>query len=227
VRILSIVHHDLTDGGVFDETATQLGHAVDRWLAPAGGPSPAAGEHDAVMVFGGAMHPDQDDFHPWLTDEVDFLRHVLDARVPLLGVCLGAQLVARAAGASVGPAESSEIGWCEVELTVAGQADPVLSTLPARIDAFQWHHYTFELPSSATELARSAAARQAFTLDRRAWGIQFHAEVTRKMIASWGADGADQLTGTLAELLDRTDDLIDGWNEAGRRLCAAFLASAG
>ena len=103
----------------------------------------------------------------------------------------------------------------------------MLSTLPARIDAFQWHHYTFGLPETATELATSAAARQAFTLGGHAWGIQFHAEVTREMIATWAAAGADDLPGTPDELLTQTDDLIATWNDAGRRLCSAFLATAG
>jgi GMP synthase (glutamine-hydrolysing) len=173
------------------------------------------------------MHPDQDDEHTWLATEVEFLRQTLDARVPVLGVCLGAQLLARAAGATVGPADESEVGWVEVELTMAGHADPVLSTLPARIDAFQWHHYTFGLPETATELATSTAARQAFTLGGHACGIQFHAEVTREMIASWADAGADDLPGTPAELLAQTDDLIETWNAAGRRLCSAFLATAG
>ena len=205
----------------------QLGHEVDRWLPPLGGTTATAVEYDAIMVFGGAMHPDQDDDHPWLVPEVEFLQSALDARVPVLGVCLGAQLLARAAGAMVGPAEASEVGWVEVELTAAGHADPVLSALPARIDAFQWHHYTFGLPEAATELATSAAARQAFALGGHAWGLQFHAEVTREMIASWAFDGADQLPGTPAELLAQTEDLIDTWNDAGRRLCSAFLATAG
>ncbi len=227
MRVLSIVHHELTDGGVFDHTAEQLGHAVERWLPPAGATPPTPDEYDAIMVFGGAMHPDQDDAYPWLAPEVEFLQQTLDARVPVLGVCLGAQLLARAAGATVGPADASEVGWVEVELTEAGRADPVLSTLPARIDAFQWHHYTFGLPETATELATSAAARQAFALNDHAWGIQFHAEVTREMIASWAYAGADDLAGTPAELLAQTDDLIGTWNDAGRRLCSAFLATAG
>ena len=227
MRVLSIVHHDVTDGGVFDHTAEQLGHTVEQWLPSLDGAATRSpSDYDAIMVFGGAMHPDQDGAHPWLGPEVEFLQRTLDARVPVLGVCLGAQLLARAAGATVGPADTSEVGWVEVELTAAGHADPVLSTLPARIDAFQWHHYTFELPESATELAKSAAARQAFALGGHAWGIQFHAEVTRAMIASWATAGADDLPGTPEELLEQTDDLIGTWNDAGRRLCSAFLATA-
>ena len=227
MRVLSIVHHDVTDGGVFDHTAEELGHSVEQWLPSRDGAAARdPSDFDAIMVFGGAMHPDQDGAHPWLAPEVEFLRRTLDARVPVLGVCLGAQLLARAAGATVGPADTSEVGWVEVELTPAGHADPVLSTLPARIDAFQWHHYTFGLPETATELATSAAARQAFALGSHAWGIQFHAEVTREMISSWAYAGADDLPGTPAELLAQTDGLIATWNDAGRRLCSAFLATA-
>jgi GMP synthase (glutamine-hydrolysing) len=226
MRVLSIVHHDPTDGGVFDETAERLGHTIERWLPPLETTRSTPEQFDAIMVFGGAMHPDEDDEHPWLQGEVEFLEQALDVGVPLLGVCLGAQLIARAAGAEVGPAKVSEVGWHEVELTAAGHEDPVLSMLPPRIDAFQWHHYTFGLPDSATELARSTAARQAFTIDRRAWGIQFHAEVTREMIASWAVEGAAQLATTPADLLVQTDRLIDTWNEAGRLLCTAFLQTA-
>jgi GMP synthase (glutamine-hydrolysing) len=227
VRILSIVHHSTDDGGVFDATAEQLGHTLEHWLVPDRRPAPDAGAHDAVLVFGGAMHPDQDDYHPWLGAEVDYLRQTLETGVPVLGVCLGAQLVSRAAGGWVGPAPASEVGWHPVELTAEGRDDPVLGVLPEQIDAFQWHHYTFGLPPGASELAVSAACRQAFTLDGRAWGIQFHAEVTREMIASWVADDPHDLPLPPEEVLAQTEDLIARWNEAGSRLCTAFFDTVG
>jgi GMP synthase (glutamine-hydrolysing) len=226
VRVLSIVHHGTEDGGVFDETVVDRGHELERWLVSNGDAVPTAGTHDAVLVFGGAMHPDQDHAHPWLATEVAYLSETLASGKPVLGVCLGAQLVARAAGASVGPAPASEVGWHDVELTAAGRDDPVLGVLPERIEAFQWHHYTFELPASASELAVSATCRQAFALGERAWGIQFHAEVTREMIVSWAENGAGELPVSHEELVMQTDRLIARWNDAGRRLCGAFLDSA-
>jgi GMP synthase-like glutamine amidotransferase len=226
MRVLSIVHHGTEDGGVFDESVVEHGHVLEHWLVSNGDAVPSAGTHDAVLVFGGAMHPDQDHAHPWLGTEVDFLRETLAAGIPVLGVCLGAQLVARAAGASVGPAPASEVGWHEIELTAAGRDDPVLGVLPERIDAFQWHHYTFGLPDGASELAVSASCRQAFALGERVWGIQFHAEVTREMIVSWADDGKAELPVSHAELVAQTDGLIARWNDAGRRLCGAFLDSA-
>ena len=120
-------------------------------------------------------------------------RSVLAEGVPLIGVCLGAQLVARAAGAGVGPAKAPEVGWFTVELSEDGAADPVLGALPRSVRAFQWHYYTFELPDGAVALAQNENARQAYRLGDRAWAIQFHAEVERHMLDRWFAEGADEL----------------------------------
>ena len=99
----------------------------------------------------------------------------------------------------------------------------MLSALPDVVEAFQWHSYTFELPDGATELASSPVARQAFGLDGHAWGIQFHAEVTRPMIEVWATEDTGELPVTHAELLAATDDRIEAWNDYGRALCRAFL----
>ena len=178
------------------------------------------------MVFGGAMHPDQDEEHPWLPSEGLFLREALEARTPLLGVCLGAQLIARAAGAWVGPASESEIGWYEVELTSAGRSDPVFGALPPRFEALQWHHYTYGLPDDAVELARSRACTQAYRLGVEAWAIQFHAEVTLAMVESWLHLDGYEVPGGPEAMAAATRERIGGWNELGRALCGRFLDEA-
>ncbi|RDI75973.1 GMP synthase - Glutamine amidotransferase [Gaiella occulta] len=226
MRVLSIVHDGSSTGGggLFEDLVEQRGDRLERWVTVADGTGPdAPTRYDAIMVFGGAMHPDQDAEHPWLADEASFLREALEREVPLFGVCLGSQLIARAAGARVGPAEVAEVGWHEVELNDAGVGDPVVGVLPRRLDAFQWHYYTFELPPGATLLARSRAARQAYRLGERTWGIQFHAEVTRRMLDSWFVDGAAELPKPADEVRRETDALLGTWNEHGRRLCGAFL----
>jgi GMP synthase (glutamine-hydrolysing) len=141
----------------------------------------------------------------------------------MLGVCLGSQLIARAAGAWVGPARAPEIGWHPVHLTEEATSDPVLGALPRRLDAFQWHYYTYELPEGAVELAASPVARQAFRIGDRTWGIQFHAEITRGMLELWVDEGAAELPKPAAEIAEETDELLAGWNAQGRRLCDAFL----
>jgi GMP synthase (glutamine-hydrolysing) len=229
MRVLSIVHEGTSTGGggLFEDLVELRGDRLERWITVNGGPEPDAPErYDAIMVFGGAMHPDQDAQHPWLADETAFLREALDREVPLLGVCLGAQLVARAAGAWIGPADTSEVGWTSVTVNAAGRDDPILGVLPARVDAFQWHHYTFELPPGATLLAESSDARQAYRLGERTWAIQFHAEVTRHMLEAWFAQGASELPKPAHEMWAETDGLLGAWNEHGRRLCAAFLDRA-
>ena len=183
-------------------------------------------EWDAVMVFGGAMHPDQDAEHPWLPDEVGFIRQAIDEGVPTIGVCLGSQLIARARGRLGRPARVPEVGWVAVEVNDRGAADPVLGAIPRRVEAFQWHYYTFELPEDAVELASSAAARQAFRLGDRTWGIQFHAEVEGHMLERWFAEGEAELPKPRAEVEAETGRRLPAWNEQGAALCRAFLDAA-
>jgi GMP synthase (glutamine-hydrolysing) len=226
VRVLSVTHGPSVPGGVFDETAEEAGHELERWVVPLGGTSRPPSSYDAIMVFGGSMHPDQDSRHPWLEREEEFLREALAENVPTIGVCLGGQMLARAAGAWVGPAPRPEIGWFEIELTPEGRADPVLGVLPPRSEGFQWHSYAFGVPDGGTELARSAAGTQAFRAGERAWALQFHAEVTLPMVRTWTAEEPDELPLAKENFLAETERRIATWNEHGRRLCAAFLATA-
>jgi GMP synthase (glutamine-hydrolysing) len=179
-----------------------------------------------VLVFGGAMHADQDESHPWLRHETMWLQQLLARHTPVLGVCLGVQLLARAAGAWVGRMpDGPEIGWCRVELTEAGAADPVVGSLPPLFEALQWHHYTFGLPAGAVELARSPACTQAFRLGDACWGVQFHPEVTAAQLDGWLADAADPPPNP-ERLRAETPAKIGAWNDLGRTLCGAFLTAA-
>jgi GMP synthase (glutamine-hydrolysing) len=226
VRILSVSHGPSVPGGVFDEVAEADGHELERWVVPLGGAPQPPASYGAIMVFGGSMHPDQDDRFEWLGREEEFLRRALEDDVPVVGVCLGAQMLARAAGGRVGPAPEPEIGWYHVELTPAGRDDPVLGVLPERTEAFQWHSYTYEVPPGGTELARSALCTQAFRAGPRAWGLQFHAEVTLPMVQAWTAEESDELPVSPEEFVAEARERIDTWNEQGRKLCAAFLEAA-
>lgn len=225
MRVLSITHGPSVPGGVFEDAVVAAGHALERWSPPERAAPAPAGSYDAVLVFGGSMHPDQDERFHWLGQEEAFLRSVLAEEVPVLGVCLGAQMLARAAGAWVAPAAAPEIGWHEVELTPAGRDDPVLGALPPRTTAFQWHSYTFGIPAGGMELARSAICTQAFRAGS-AWGIQFHAEATLPMIEAWIEEEDDELPVAPERFLAETETRIADWNEQGRALCSAFLEVA-
>jgi GMP synthase (glutamine-hydrolysing) len=227
MRVLSVTHGLNVPGGVFEEAVVSGGHELERWVVPdSGSPAPAR-DYDAVLVFGGSQHPDQDDRYAWLRPEEEFLQDVVAAGVPVFGVCLGAQMLARAAGASVGPAPEPEIGWHEVALTSSGADDAVLGALPARATLFQWHHYTFGLPARATALAESDVCLQAFRLDERpAWGIQFHAEVTGEMLSAWIDEDPGELPMPPEELRAESERRLPQSNEHGRALAEAFLREA-
>lgn len=217
MKVLAVVHGPNVGAGVFGETVIAAGHELETWCVPLGGAAPSG--YDAVLVFGGSMHPDQEELHSWLRREHRFLQDLLERETPLFGVCLGAQLIAKAAGAAVHPAPESEVGWVPVERLAD---DPVLNALPRRFTAFQWHHYTYEVPAGATELARSKITTQAFRLGS-AIGIQFHAEVTAETVARWLADDPDDV-GDADGLRRATAHRIESWNDLGRDLCGRFLS---
>jgi len=221
VKVLALTHGDDVGPGVFEDAICAAGHElVERNVVREGLAEEPA---DAVIVLGGAMHPDQDDRHPWLRPELRFLEQRLGSGTPLLGVCLGSQLLARAAGARVFRAAEPEVGWLPVELTDAAKSDPVAASLPESFDAFQWHSYTHELPAGAVELARSRVCTQAWRLGS-AWGVQFHPEVRADQVESWLAQEPDEVPDP-AGFLAATRERIEDWNTLGRRLCAAFLGA--
>jgi GMP synthase (glutamine-hydrolysing) len=227
VNVLSVVHGSDARPELFSDVVAGAGHMHDEWSLAWGTPPPRPIEsYGAVLVFGGAMHADQDEHHPWLREEDGFLRQLLGLGVPTLGVCLGAQLIAKASDAEVRPAGEPEIGWCEVELTDEAADDPIFAELPERFPAFEWHYYTYDVPAAAVELARSRVCTQAFRLGDRVWGVQFHPEVTAAQVASWlASDGANEGVDIDA-VASETAERIDGWNDLGTRLCRAFLAQA-
>ena len=232
MRILVVIHHRDAATGVFAEPALAAGHELVEWLPPEA-PPPALDGYGAAFVFGGEQQVDQEDAHPWLRPEKRFLDDLLESGTPLLGICLGSQLLAQAAGAEVRRAARPEIGWHEIELTPEGGADPVLGELPQRFEGFGYHHYEGLLPPGAAALARSPACLQAFRLaERPVWGMQFHPEVTLTDLSSW-LDGWDDDPWAVATGLDpgairaESRRKIDAWNEVGRGISQRFLEFAG
>src|SRR5436190_2331353 len=229
MRALAIVYQRDAGAGVFADAIAARGVGLDTWIpTETSGPPADPGAYDAVLTFGGAMHADQEDRHPWLRDQKALLARLLERGVPLLGVCLGAQLLAEAAGASPRRNLEPEIGWREVRLTAEGAGDPLLAPLAPAFEAFEWHSYEFPLPPGATALAQSDACLQAFRLEAAVWAIQFHAEVTAHDAEAWIDDyrsdeDAVRIGLDPQALRADTRSRIRSWNALGRELCARFL----
>lgn len=220
MRVLAVIHGEKVRAGVFGDVVTDRGYELEEWSLAWNRPLPRPLDaYAGVLVFGGAMHADEHLHHPWLREENLFLERLLDLHTPVLGICLGAQLLAKAAHAGVYPASEAEIGWYTVELTDAAAQDPLIGRLPRRFDAFQWHYYTHDVPAGAAELARSSVCTQAFRLGESAWGVQFHPEVTLEQVQGWMEDDEPVPAG----LLDETRERIGAWNNLGRELCNGFV----
>jgi GMP synthase (glutamine-hydrolysing) len=172
-----------------------------------GEPLPDPAQADGLIFMGGPMSAN--DPLPFIQCEIEILRQALERQQPVLGICLGAQLLARAAGARVYANPRKEIGWFDICLTPEGLADPVLGELGTPCSVFHWHGETFDLPPGGVWLARSEACRhQAFRIGSNAYGFQFHLEVTPEMIEDWQRQDAN--CGDVREL----EGPLDAWRGA-------------
>jgi len=142
--------------------------------------------YQSLIVLGGPMNVDQVERYPHLEREIRLIAEAIDRKLPVLGICLGAQLIARALGARVAPHAVKEIGWYDVATTPAAREDPVLGPFGASETVFQWHGDTFELPRGAETLVTGAdCVQQAFRFGTHVYGLQFHLEVDAPMIEHW------------------------------------------
>lgn len=230
--MLSIGHQRDAGPGVFAEAVAAAGDELDQWwIAEQAAPPREIAGYDAVITFGGAMNVDDEGDHGWLVAEKEILRGLLAEQTPLLGVCLGAQLVSEAAGGSPGRASEPEIGWFEVEVTSDGAEDPLLAGLEPRFEAFEWHSYECNPPPGALTLARTPVCGQAFRFGPSAWGIQFHAEVTPQIVDGWidgyRADSDAVRIGVDPDALRAaTRGRLQPQMTLGAELCRRFLDAA-
>jgi GMP synthase (glutamine-hydrolysing) len=232
MRVLSIVHQADAGPGVFGEELAARGvEHVELLIAEQPEPPADPFSYGAVMTFGGAMNTHDGDDHSWIAREKELLAELLERGTPLLGACLGTQLLAEAAGGSVSRAPEPEIGWQPIRVLPEAEDDPLLRSLAPGFEAFQWHSYLATPPPGSTLLADSPNCPQAYRIGERAWGLQFHAEVTAadadKWIVEWRTDPDAVEMGLDAESLrTETTRKIEGWNKLGRALCGRFLDAA-
>jgi GMP synthase-like glutamine amidotransferase len=187
VRVLVLQHIACEHPGVFSEVIKARGAEAVAVELDEGEALPDWREFDAVLTMGGPMGAYDEADHPWLAAEKRLVREAVEDGKPVLGVCLGVQLMASALGAEVGPMEDgAEVGLLPVELTAEGREHPLFAGIDEPLVTLQWHGDTFDLPEGATLLASSPAARhQAFQTGEAGYGVQFHMEVTAEMARDW------------------------------------------
>jgi GMP synthase-like glutamine amidotransferase len=179
LRIHALQHVPFEGLGHIAPWITAQGHHLTRTRLYAGEALPSPKDFDRLIIMGGPMNIYEDEQYPWLIREKALINQAIDAGKSLVGICLGAQLLADALGSPVFAGPEKEIGWWPISLTTAGKNCELLRGLPDRATVFHWHGDTFDLPQGAVHLAESAACgQQAFLFDNRILGLQFHLEST-------------------------------------------------
>lgn len=190
MRVAIVENTEVTHLGQIGVALADAGALIDVWRPWEDGRLPGSiGRYAGLVVLGGEQSALDDQSHPYLPDLAALMRASADQGAPVLGVCLGGQLMARAFGAANRLGEAHEFGWHRVTPTDAGRADPLLAGLDAGFPVFQWHSDTFDLPEGAVHLAgNDAVANQAFRIGRAAYATQFHFEASRAVVQAWNRD---------------------------------------
>jgi GMP synthase (glutamine-hydrolysing) len=206
MAILVLQHCPVTPVGIVGETLVQRGAELDIRMPHHGAAMPATPEgFDGLVVLGGPMHAGDDVGYPAFPPMLGLIRAFHDQAKPVLGVCLGAQLISRAFGGTVWPFGGLEIGYLPVRMTPAGRRDPLLKGLALENRIMQLHEDSFDLPAGAVRLmTNGACANQAIRVGRTTYGFQFHLEVTRRDAPNFPRDcwaSMERHYGELAEIV--------------------------
>lgn len=235
-KVLVFQHVASEPLGTLDPMLRRRGHRI-RYVNFHRDPDaqPDISRYQGLIVLGGPMMPDQQDRYPHLKTEMQCIEGALARNIPVLGICLGSQLLAHTLGAATRPAREWEIGWYDIAPTAAAAHDPVLSHLARPRPIFQWHGYTFDLPEGARLLARSKRCEnQAFRYGEQAYGFQFHLELDARLINRWLKlpNMLDELHHSgvphdAQSIWRQTHELIDASIELSDNVFGAFLDRLG
>lgn len=231
-KILVFQHVAAEPLGNFDPLIRASEHRI-RYINFSRDPDsqPNCDRYDALIVLGGPMMPDQQQQYPHLRTECRAIEHFIANDKPVLGICLGSQLIAHTLGARVFAAPEWEVGWYPLSIEEHAQQDPLLCHYPDQQSVFQWHGYTFDLPDGARRLASSLVCmNQAYRYGQQAWGFQFHLELDQRLIKRWLSlpeyledirqSGVKQ---TSVNILEDTERYINSSFQTSQNVFGAFL----
>lgn len=216
-----VLQHVAWEGpGIIAREAEKRGHEIDIRRLDREDALPDADHVDGLVVMGGPLGAYEEEWYPFLRKECELLEAVARQGRPVLGVCLGAQLLAKSLGAKVFPGHGAEIGFGSVELTPAGQEDPLFAGAGRSLPVFHWHGDTFTLPEGAVLLASNPMyTNQAFLFGSRAYGFQFHVEPDADTWAAW----RDHLPKGLIDKIDKSEPERRAIEVAGNEVIARFF----
>lgn len=188
---------------------------------------PAASDVSALVVLGGDMNVDATSRHPYLLRSRDLVEEVMDAEIPVLGICLGAQMIARVLGAEVRAGAARQVGFLPLQPT--GEEDAVLAPVDALARVFQWHEDALTLPPGAVLLHQDDIAPQSFRYRDTTYAIQFHVEITRSILQQWCRETSDlenDWNTSRDELMDQARDHLEAQQQAAAAVTRAFVSLA-
>lgn len=231
MRVLVLQHIACEPPGVYEDVLMERGATIHRVELDEGEALPDWRDFEAIVAMGGPMSVNDDASLPWLTSEKRLIAAAVHAGTPYWGACLGVQLLAASLSARVYAGPRPEVGVLPVLLTEAGLADPIFKSLPRELVSLQWHGDTFDLPEGAVLLAGSPEyAHQAFRWGERAYGVQFHLEVSPAMAREWARvpeyeQALDRVwgSGALDRLLEQVDAHAEGMCSHARSVFEQWL----
>lgn len=224
MSVLICIHNPLEGPDVFGKVLDEQGAAWEalEFFADPNCKAKACENYSHLVIMGGSMNVDQTEEYPFLLYERELIREFIRLDRPVLGICLGAQLIARALGVKVYQNGVPEIGWSPIMMTQAGVDDPLLADFNRVEPVFQWHGDTFDMPQGCEWLAKSElCAHQALRYGAKTYGLQFHLEVTANTIRTWLESETES---DRVKILAQTSSYAERANEVARRFFRRWLA---